>query len=84
MAKPDEEIIVDRLLAEGGDLVVVETKMVRGSTHNKDRTTFVAGVSKDNFAEEMADLRDAQKLDMSQRRAYDPDNNPNEVGGGNR
>ena len=82
MAIPNDETIVERLLAEDGDLVVVEAKMARGSTHNKDRTTFTGAVSKDNFAEELADLRDAQKLDMSQRRAYDPESNPNDVGGG--
>jgi hypothetical protein len=79
MAMPDDEILAERLLAEEGDMVVVESKMVRGSTHNKDRTTFVSAVSKDNFAEEVADLRDMQKLDMSERAAYDPEN-PGEKG----
>lgn len=72
--------MVERLLAEDGDMVVIESKMARGSTHDKDRTTFTTAVSKDNFAEEVSDIREAQKLDMADRRAYDPENNPNEVG----
>ena len=72
MPTPTEETIVEELLAEDGDLVVVETKMERGSTHNKDRTTFTAAVSKDNFAEDLQQVRDMQKADMATRRAFDP------------
>ena len=73
MSTPNDEVIAERLLAEDGDLVVVESKMVRGSTHNKDRTTFFAAVSKNSFADELQELRDAQSTDMSQRREYQPD-----------
>lgn len=73
MVQPEDADVVERLLAEEGDLVVVEAKMARGSTHNKDRTTYTAAVSKDNFAEEMGDLRDAQKADMIERARFDPE-----------
>jgi hypothetical protein len=51
--------------------------MVRGSTHDKDRTTFTRLVEADDFAEQLASVRELQKLDMADRRAYDPEN-PNE------
>jgi hypothetical protein len=71
---PTEETVVEELLAEDGGLVVVESKMERGSTHNKDRTTFTAAVSKDNFAEDLQQIRDMQKTDMAARAAFDPNN----------
>lgn len=73
MATPTDEVLVERLLAEDGDMVVIETKMVRGSTHDKDRTTVTAALPKDGFAEELSELRTAQQTDMTERRAYDPD-----------
>jgi len=78
-----EDKFVQTLLEEGpGGFLLVESKMVRGSTHDKDRTTFTALVEADKLSEELADLRDAQKLDMADRRAYDPEGNPNDQGGG--
>lgn len=72
---------VQTLLEEGPDgFILVESKMTRGSTHDKDRTTFTRLVEADNFAQELENLRQLQKLDMSERRAYDPEGNPNEAG----
>lgn len=73
MVLPEDADTVERLLAEDGDMVVVESKMERGSTHNKDRTTYTAAVSKDDFAEELGNLRDAQKADMIDRARFDPE-----------
>lgn len=79
--KGAEDSFVQLLKDEGPDgYVLVESKMVRGSTHDKDRTTFTKLVETEGFAENLANLRELQKLDMSERRAYDPEGNPNEVG----
>ena len=76
-----EDKFVQVLLNEGPDgYALVESKMVRGSTHDKDRTTFTKLVNAENLTEELEDLTVAQSLDMSKRRAYDPENNPNEAG----
>lgn len=76
-----EDKFIQTLLEEGPDgYILVESKMSRGSTHDKDRTTFTRLVEADDFANELANLRELQKLDMSDRRSYDPENNPNEVG----
>lgn len=76
-----EDSFVQTLLEDGPDgYVLVESKMVRGSTHDKDRSTFTRLVEADNFAQELSSMRELQKLDMSERRAYDPEGNPNEVG----
>lgn len=68
MATPNDEAVTERLLAENGDMVVVESKMTRGSTHDKDRTTFTAAVSKDSFADDLEQIRNHQANDMNARR----------------
>jgi len=76
-----EDKFVQALLEEGPDgYVLVESKMVRGSTHDKDRTTFTKLVDAEELTAAAADLRELQKIDMADRRAYDPENNPNEAG----
>lgn len=76
-----QDKFVQTLLEEGPDgYVLVESKMVRGSTHDKDRTTMTRLVGTDSLTEGLADLRELQKLDMADRRSYDPEN-PNDVGG---
>lgn len=76
-----EDKFTQVLLDEGPDgYVLVESKMVRGSTHDKDRVSLTALVESDNLTTELANLREAQKLDMSDRRAYDPENNDSEAG----
>lgn len=62
------------LLEEGpGGYVLVESKMTRGSTHDKDRTTITKLVDTDDLTEELADLRALQQLDMADRRGFDPE-----------
>lgn len=73
MQSTDYTTLAERLLAEGDDLVVVESKMERGSTHNKDRTTFTSTVRKDNFADDLQEIRDRQKADLAARAAFGPE-----------
>jgi len=62
-------------LAEGGPdgYVLVESKMVRGSTHDKDRTKMTRLIESDSLNDGLDDLRELQQRDMSERRAYDPE-----------
>ena len=70
-----EDRFVTALLEEGPDgYTLVESKMKRGSTHDFDRSTFTRLVEADDFAEQLASMRELQKLDMADRRAYDPEN----------
>lgn len=73
---PSVEDKFKQVLLEDGpeSLVLVETKMVRGSTHDKDRVSLTTLVDGDNLDEELSELRDAAKLEMADRRKFNPDN----------
>lgn len=72
-SRASEDQFVQTLLAEGpGSQVLVESKMTRGSTHDKDRTTFTRLVPADDLNAGLEGLRDAQKADMADRRAFQP------------
>lgn len=69
-----EDKFVQTLVDEGPEsLVLVESKMVRGSTHDKDRTTFTRLVDAGDLNNELESLRDAQKADMVDRRNFEPE-----------
>jgi len=72
---PDIEDKFVQALVEGGPdgYVLVESKMVRGSTHDKDRTKMTRLVEAGSLIDELDDLRALQTRDMTQRRDYDPD-----------
>lgn len=70
----EKETLKEVLINEGPDgYMMVESTMKRGSTHNSDKTRFTSLVSRDDFANEVGNLRDAQKADMVNRRSFDPD-----------
>lgn len=69
-----EDKFLQVLTEDGPDsLVLVDTKMVRGSTHDKDRVTLTGLVDGNNLNEELTRMRDAAKLEMAERRAFQPD-----------
>lgn len=62
------------LLDEGPEgYVLVESKMTRGSTHDKDRVSLTALVPAAELNDKLGDLRESQKADMVDRRAFQPD-----------
>ena len=70
----DTEDIAAALLTDDGlGHVVVEARMERGTTHDKDRTKAYAAIRKDELDAGLDRLRGALEDDMIARRGFDPD-----------
>lgn len=48
--------------------VLLDKKMVRGSTHNKDRLTATTLTTKEDMADDLADLQQVMEADMTSSR----------------